>query len=230
MNSLFAELQDVFYGIEKKYVTFAGYIVLAALLVGGSYVGYTTWKTSHNEKAQVALMESMNDLNMAMRAMGNAQVPELEVQQLFKSVKTDMELGYSKYKWSSIAPFFLVYQAQAMTHMGEKEEAYALMKKAVGLFSSSSPYHMMYSIQVALRAIDLGKTEEGLAQLTTLAASKHGMADMANYYLAHYFLEHDNKAKGKELLQGIVERAKKSADNGLMPFQQLAAQQLEAIV
>jgi hypothetical protein len=230
MNSLFAELQDVFYGIEKKYLTFAGYLMLAALLVGGSYLGYTSWRTSHNEKAQISLMESVNDLNTAVHAMGNAQVPELEVQQLFKSVKTDMEIGYSKYKWSSLAPFFLVYQAQAMTYLNEKEEAYSLMQKAVGHFSSSSPYHMMYSIQVALRALDLGKLQEGESQLKVLAASKNDMADMAAYYLAHYYLEHDNKAKGKELLKSIVERAKKSSENGLMPFQQLAAQQLEVIV
>lgn len=230
MSSLWSELQDVLYSVEKRYVTFFGYAVLAAALVGGSYYGYSAWRTSSNAHAQLALTESLQDLHIALQAVGNPQAAETEVQELFKTVKTDMGLGYKAHKWSTLAPFFLVYQAQAMTMLGEKEEAYQVMQQATRLFSTSSPYYMMYAVQTALRAIDLGK-QEGVDALKQLAASKHGMADMAAYYLARYYHQEGKNAEAKEVYSRIVEQAKKEAQQGgVSPFAQMAVQQLETIL
>lgn len=120
-----------------------------------------------------------------------------------------LQNGYEQHKHGKLAPFFLVFMADAQVKQNKLAEAVATMKEAIEALPSDSPFIDLYKIKYVLMRKDLPDEvdqDAGLADLRTLAyAQENHNRDCALYYLGlHYWLLND-LAQAKTIWQELTE-------------------------
>lgn len=231
--ALFTELYntvEIWY-YSHSYPRYILWSVCAVAILGGSYAGFTMWRSRLDQRATTAIHDALVEYNTALAAATQPGTAQKDIDHLFENVARDMELGHNKYGYSSLAPFFKVLQADALSHLGKHEESYAAIKNVYRSFSASSPYYIIFGIAEAERALALPEHQsEGLKLLQDLAASSNALQDLAQYKLAEHLLAKGEKAQAKELLLKITEAAQKLDPQMVSEVDQRAAYLLETIV
>lgn len=205
--------------VQKNDTIRLAVILIGVIVIGGvAFFGYRKYRVSREVAAQL-------DFGQGLREYMRGAVRETmwpEVQEIFKA-------GYDRNKSSSLAPYFRLFEANALIEQEKKEEALVIMNEALSMLSSSSPLYTMYATKRALLNIDLGK-DDGLEQLKQLAHDeKNVQRDLSLYYLGlYYWSKNDIDAAQREwrLLISLKNNDPKATSEWI----NLAEKKLEQIV
>lgn len=193
---------------------------IAALALGGAYYGYRWYNAGQEEVAQRMFAQNVQEYDRAVQEGKKED---------WASIEAIFKLGYSQYSGSSLAPYFLVYQAQALIKQDKMQEAKEVLDKAVSSMSSSSPLQPLYAMKLALMTMDTD-AKAGIDQLQTLANdSSNKFSDAAAYYLGEYYWTHNEGGKAKEVWQKMIETTKTDKKLGQSPWAAMAQTTLEQV-
>ena len=183
------------------------------LLIGGVIIvlvgvgfGYRWYCNSYNQKAHAALAEAIELFERANRE---------STATLWDETDRALSQGYSDYSSSSLAPYFLAFQAQVALrkshHSESSAQARELLKKAVSQMSAGMPFYAMYVIQLARMNMDAGSPElekEGREKLNELAHDKNfAERGMALYYSGLRFFETGDREQAVKEWAPLFEEA-----------------------
>lgn len=197
ISSLFGIKQESSY---MKYARALFGIVVGVALLGSAYWGYFSYKTSQEKQAQKILSECIEQFERASYpgSMGS----------LWPSVEMACQLGYEQHSSSSLAPYFLAYEADALLAQKKDNEAIAVMGNMMNLLSSDSPLYDMYATKYALMQLDAAdeKTHvDGLNALQALGSKESNkQKDIALYYLGSYYESVNDIAAAKNTWEQLV--------------------------
>lgn len=183
----------------EYFEKFRTYIISIAVITVGMLGIGTYWYLSHvkyEQAAQQALSEVLAEYNRAYES------PEL-----WQDVEVGAKTGYRQYGRSSLAPFFLGLQSDALLQQDKQDEALALMNDMTAKLSHRSPFYYLYQIKLArikLHSDQEDTQKEGLQQLTSLAQDqKNPQQDEALYYLGLHYDAQDQQDKAQEIWQQL---------------------------
>ncbi len=190
--------------IERyKTVLLVSGIVLGVVIGGGVY--WHLARTKQQELAQATLSEVLNE---TIRAQQNIELwPEIEV-----AART----GYQQYSSTSLAPYFLAVQADALIEQNKNSEALALMSESLAQLSQTSPLYFIYATKQARVMLDSEDEKikaEGLEQLISLSKNNNNLQkDETLYYLGSYYMNGGEKEKAVVAFNEIIEITKNQTD------------------
>lgn len=235
MNSIESFLKSNFNFDIKGY--FAQKQIRYALIIGSVVVlgaaGFYTYKWYRKgvqQAAQKAFSEAMETYNQALSLeYAGESVSSKEKETIWDEVEIAFKTGYNQNKRSTLAPFFLVYESEALLRQGKIDQSYDILSQAVNQMSKKSPYYYLYSIKQALFEIDKKDQQKGVARLNELIQDKNNVfKDMAAYYLAEYYWANKDFKKAKELYQSIdVEQKTDKETSSLINNVKMRLQQLQ---
>lgn len=157
-------------------------IVGAFALTGLAWWGYQSYRTSLNERAQVAFMQQVELFEKTRTAKETTP-------QAWRNFATDLGCAYQKHASSDLGPFFKTLQAQAFLEAGDREQAISTLAQAYNAMGKKSPLSYLYATKLALMRFDSEKTEvheQGKQELQALADDRHNPhRGMAWYGLWH---------------------------------------------
>lgn len=205
---------------NNLYVRVAGIVCGITLIAGLGVWGYRWHRTGREQKAQEAFSSCVREFERAEQD-----------QNLWGNAELVFRLGYEQNKSSSLAPYFLAFQAEALLHIDKRAEALSCMAKAVAALSTSSPVYNAYATKLALMKMDAPEPEtqqQGLSELTKLAQNTNNNSrDMALYYLGLYYWTSDDLVKARETWNDLLPFAEGEFAS---PWARLALHKVEQIV
>jgi len=218
--------QDLF-NHSKRNNHYNREITIAILLVAlsaGAYYTYRWHKQTKDNAAHLLFAQNLEELERVMQ--DGKQEDWASIQILFK-------LGYDQYPKSSLAPYFLIYQAEAMVKQGQLDQAITTMQHAVSLMPSDAPVAGLYKTKVALMELDSSNADlhkTALESLHALAKDAHSNAqDVAAYHLGLYYWSHDDMAQAKTVWTDLIDAVKSKDKTGQSPWAQKAQEKLNQI-
>ncbi len=197
---LFSELWESEYNIVRSYGKSLGIALLVIIISLCSYGGYRWYVVSLEHKAQETLAEHMQEYQRAVKAGASDEIFRMEM--LFAS-------DYMRHKKSSIAPLFLLFQADAQIQQGKDTEALDALQNTIKALPAKSP--MMPLIKTKQALVQLDNHDEAIQQrgqqeLIQLARDeKNQFSDMALFYLGRYYWSHDNLGEAKKAWQELID-------------------------
>lgn len=167
-------------------------LLVAALGYGGFRV--YKWRIAEREsKASTMFSESMQ---LYMRAQ--------EGEEQWDDVAGAFSLGYEKNSSSQIAPFFKLFQADAVLQQGQKEQARQLMDAGISELPKGSQLADLYKIKKALIDLDEEETKaEGIAALEKISEASCPGQSIASYYLGSYYWQQGETEKAQKLWESL---------------------------
>lgn len=180
--------------------------IVVGVGVGGFYIN-----SYFNDRKQLRAVAALDE---AMQTYYTALSTEFDWSKkdqkgAWDEVELAFQVAHEQNSSSSLAPSFLIYQAQALVAQGKLDEAAKLAAKAVGELSECSPFYSLYQLMHASILIDAGD-ESGVAKLKELANnSKNSYPEMTQYYLAQYYLSQDQVAEANKIFKQLASKGGK---------------------
>lgn len=148
-----------------------------ALIAAAGWFGYQ-WYTRRVEQQAYADLASMSESYKKAVALQDAEK--------IKDSERAFATAAQKYKNSSLAPYFLSYQADVLVRQDKKAEALVVMDQMISKINTQSPLYYYYVLKRALMQLDAGSAEVqqvGRQELARLAQdTTNPVRDMALYY------------------------------------------------
>lgn len=175
---------------------------LTAFLVGVTvWFAYGWYTVNQGRKSQMILSECIDEYQKMLESKDA----------VWSEVFLMNELGYEQAQASSLKPYFLVMEAQALARQGKVVEAINQLDQAEAAIPSNVPYKNYYHLTKALIQLDTQDVlvqQQGLSELQRLAHNESNIfQDAALYYLAEYYAAHDDfekaQAERQLLLDGL---------------------------
>lgn len=184
------------------HVPYARKAMLAMLVfVVGSmgiftYRWYTQWQ---GEQAHAALAQAIELFERAQQGSDSA---------LWQEAERAFELGAQQNASSSLAPYFVAFQAEVAFKQGNVEKARELMAQVVKSLPKSSPLYHAYSVKYARMNIDSGQAdliEQGTKELEQEAQDvQNPERDMALYYQGLIPFEQGDRAAAQKIWDLLI--------------------------
>ena len=196
-------------------------IVLTIAVAGlAGWWGYKWWNQQREAAAQKSFSECLYTYQEALQGKDES----------WSNAATLLGIGYEQHKSSALAPYFLVFCADALFKDGQKEEALEKLDRAIQTLPKSSPLLSLYKTKQALIHLDDSWTQEaGLQELKALADDEgNSNRDMALYYLGLYYWTQDKVNDAQMIWQQLVD-AFKHEKFGASPWAARAKTKLETI-
>lgn len=178
-------------------------IALAILVAAGLAVavfGYRWWSQHTTAQAHASLAQAVELFERADQE--NTQAAWGEADRAFSQ-------GYTQHAGSSLAGYFLAFQAEVALRQGNAETARELLSKAIQAMSATGPFYGAYKIKLALLQIDAGNPDlvaAGTQTLQQLANDpRNNDRDMAVYYLGLRSFQGGDRAAAEKIWQPLVE-------------------------
>jgi len=117
-------------------------------------------------------------------------------------VEGAFSLGYEQNSRSQIAPFFKLFEADAVLEQGRKKEALAMIESGIGEIPKDNPLISLYQVKVALIYLDSEDKivkNKGVEQLEKLAEDACAAQALALYYLGSYYWQEGQTEKAQNL-------------------------------
>lgn len=176
---------------NSKWMMYVGLVAAIFLTFFILRSGYH-WHTNRvNAAAQQAFSSAMEHFSKAQSSKTD----------MWADVAAEFKMGYEQHSSSSLAPYFLAYQAQALLQQGNRHEAITVLETAIKDMSSSSPLFSIYKTQKALIKLDSEDghmREHGLQELIALSQdTKNQHRDEALYYLGLHYMNSGNIAQAQ---------------------------------
>lgn len=202
-----------------KWLIASGVIVVA--LMGGWYY-VNVYQVQEDARAHATLSEVLTEVTRA------TSKPEV-----WQDVEIAARTGYRQHKGSSLAPYFIAIQADALLQQGNTQEGILKLSEAVNSLSKDAPLAHLYQLKLArLQLADTDTQSQGLAVLQKLSQAEDSLVqDEALYQLGIYYAQQQDSSQARATLQKLVD-AHKDADNALgqSVWVPLAQDQLERLV
>jgi predicted negative regulator of RcsB-dependent stress response len=199
-----------FVGSARDYVNQSRYTQLSAVLlfvVGLSCIGYYSysWRSAAKQReSERALFYSFEGYRKA-RSLEFRPDAQDHLEELWDQVDMDFQNAYDQNKSSSLAPYFIMFKAQALVSQGEVVKGLELMRTVIKDTKNVS-FQYLYKTTAALVELDNAKTEkEGLTNLQTLSTDKNNpFTDMALYYLGEFYAAQGDIQKAQAAWDTII--------------------------
>ncbi len=201
-----------------RTITIALTVIVAAL---AGYWGYRWWQHKREAAAQKALSECLYAYQEALQGKGEST---------WGNVASLCNVGYDQNSFSTLAPYFEMFNAAALLKKGDRENAIRTMEAAINDLSDHSPFLNLYKTKLALVKLDDEMSaQEGLQMIKALAENKNNEnRDMALYYLGLYYWTQRNTQDAKVQWKTLVEEFK-HAKIGASPWMAEAREKLETM-
>ena len=162
---------------------------LVLVLCAGAFAAYHWYSIHREEQAHKVFARSMEEFEQAVTGDDMSK---------WSSVEQAFAAGYKSYSSSSLAPYFLAFQAEAQVQQNKLEEARTTLANSLKHIAKSSPLYYLYATKLALMSMDaedMSVHESGKKMLAQLADDqKNPQRDMALYYLGYCsFVAHDRE-------------------------------------
>jgi len=192
-------------------------LVAAGGIVG--YRGYSWWIRQREQTAQKAFSECLGEYHQALYGQGGS----------WSNVAMLFNIGYENNSSSKLAPYFLVFYADALLRQGKKDEGLIKFDEAIKMIPADSPLLYLYKTKQALVQLDSEEKETGLAVLKELAVDEKNIyRDEAMYYHGLYYWDADNMHEAKTIWQQLADEFKQEK-YGASPWASLAKDKLDQI-
>ncbi|HJM68456.1 MAG TPA: tetratricopeptide repeat protein [Candidatus Babeliales bacterium] len=203
---------------QNKYTQVGTVVFVFLLLSVGGYFGFSWHRANRQLDAQKAFMDSFSSYGKA-RSLEFRPDAQAHKEELWDQVDMDFQAAYDQNKSSSLAPYFVMFRAQAMIEKGEVEAGLELMRSVQKDFGSNSPFSSLYKVTAALVELDNAKTAtQGLASLKALSEDKaNQFADMALYYLGEYYSSQGELQKAQVVWDKIINSEPKKLPEYIIP-------------
>jgi tetratricopeptide (TPR) repeat protein len=218
---------------NKKQVLLG--FVLVALLVAG-FFGHSWYAKQQAISAHRTLVEAMKVLEAPIKKSSSKknsdEISFATSDEKWTKVEEVFAQGYSQYKYTGLAPMFLVYQSQASINLGKHDEAISLLKDAIALMKNTD-IQDYFRVKLALLSIDSERDDlkqKGLQDLRALAENISSAAqEFALYEIGLYFWDEKDFGQARSYWQQLlVKFAGRNARSG-SSFVPLVKQKLSLI-
>lgn len=223
-NALLEIYQSIFGGVGQKSGKFSRAVTVIALVVGIGYGGFRIYRwriESREAQAQVVFSESMRLYHQAKASL-----------EKWDDVVGAFALGYEQHRSSSLAPFFQLFQAQAMERQGKSAEAVRLTRTALETLKPTNPLYGFYQTKLALMQLDSADatvSEVGLKELKMCGLDESNRArDMALFYLGLHYWDNDDIENAGETWEKL-KSLKVQEGKEVSPFVALAEQKIKQL-
>lgn len=156
---------------------------LAALFVLAGWWGYNQYAQARDRRAQLAFVEQLERFE-AMRINPDADAVSWE------ALERGFARGYVDHSTSSLAPFFLAFQAEVLIRKGLRDEALIIMDQAVAAMPKNTDITNLYAVKRAVMRLDSDRPEmsaQGKRDLLDLAQDvRNSSQGLAWYHLLEY--------------------------------------------
>lgn len=174
---------------RRLWIAITVFIISTGVMLTGWW-GYRTFSIARDRRAQLALVEQLDRLN-TVRANSSADPIAWE------ALEVGFGRGYVEHSSSSLAPFFLAFQAEALAHMNKHDEALQVLDKGVGLMRPNTDVYYLYAIKRAVMRLDSADEKisaQGKRELLDLAQTgRNSSQGLAWYHLLEYAIIHGDE-------------------------------------
>jgi len=168
---------------DRRVLYGMGGIVLGVLIVGGGYWFHRHRTEQYNQDAQVAFSYHLERMDL-LSTNTSAQAGD------WTALEESFGVEYSRYKDSSLGPYFRAFQSEAALRAGDREQAIALLAEAVRAMGSAAPLYYLYMVKLGVMQLDSHNEqhhESGMHDLLQLAQDTcNPYQGLAWYHLWHY--------------------------------------------
>jgi len=191
--------------------------VIVLLIFGGGWYYFKVYRVQVQESAHSALTETFQEIPAA-----------LENPEKWNDVEVAAKTGYRQNSSSTLAPYFLGVESQALAQQNDLSQAIQTLTKAIKSLDSGSPFYYHYKISLARMKLDTDdKITEGENELFALAEdAENPYQDKALYYVGMYFITKNTLAEAKKKFEQIISLKDKFKNS---PWVDLAQEQLERL-
>ena len=184
-------LFDALYSPEVHRIALIAGLGAAALIAG--FYGYRWHVGRADERAQRFFSESYKEYAQALASDNPSWV----------TVEGAFKAGYKQAGSSSLAPYFLAFEADALAQQDKMQEAIAVLDKGLNAMGTRSPLYPLFAIKKAAMQLDAGDSalvSTAIENLKKLADDKQNIyRDMALYYLSSFYKAMGDETKAREL-------------------------------
>lgn len=178
-----------------------GIYLLSALLIGsGSWFGYKYYRKSIERKSFAQFAESLDDYYKL------AAAPTTKT--AWQDAQAGLEARAKTNSGSSLAPYFVALQADALLKEGNRDAAIATYAKVLSQLPKNSPFIPLYTIKHALIQIDSAEEATRLAGMKALEAiaadNNSPVQDMALYNLGYLAWVSNNIAAAENNFRKLI--------------------------
>ena len=192
-------LSEISSYLESKKIRRA---LIVSIIIGVGAGGFYINRYMQNKKQQKAITV----FNEAMQTYISALVMSIDTSKKEEASWDEVELAfqtaYQQNSSASFAPFFLIYSAQALAAQHKYSEAAKMVGDVLSKIGDKSPFYDLYSVMQANFLID-GGDQAGFEKLKFLAENSKSCQDVAQYYLAQYYLSQDQNEYAKAIFNQL---------------------------
>lgn len=199
-----------------------------AVIVGICAFGYRWYSTHRAQLAQKQFSDGVKEYTNAVTGQPGHQN--------WSMLGALFELGAQEYGKTSLAPFYLGYQADALVKNDQLADATTVMTRAATALPTNSDFYYSYALKQALMSIDVAEAagvspEDAERNLLDLAYNKNNpQRDAALFYLGRYYLAKNNPAQAREVLTELTHAFPERETSGASPWVKEAESLLKRIV
>jgi tetratricopeptide (TPR) repeat protein len=208
----------------KQLRLIVGGLIAVSAFVGAYYV-YGIYIYNRDLRAQASFAEGYELYEAALGVDLSSEKASSKEKTLWAEVEMAFNSGYNQFSSSTLAPFFLAFQAEALVRQGKLEDAIQTMKMMLAVLPKRSPFLGIYATKKALMLIDSSdeaQKKEGLEELIRVADdTNNGNRDMALYYLGNYYATVGDIAQAQERFKQLEEFGKQGKNPVPSPWASL---------
>jgi hypothetical protein len=200
---------------KMRYVKEALIVVAALLVLGCSYFVYAWYQQRQNRHAFAALVEISKSYETALQKHREQKDTSLseETENPWEDTQLLLEALASAHKNSSLAPFFVMYQAEVELHAhADYDKACQLMEQGVRRLAKNSIYYDMFNLKRIKMLLDSPMQDvrdRALAELERCGEQKNNYyAPEALYTLGAYHAYYGNMDKAIDAWKKLAQQEK----------------------
>jgi tetratricopeptide (TPR) repeat protein len=203
ISMIFGDITDAVHhqlmrGKGKQYIKIIGITAGISVFLLCGFLCYRWYRVGVEQNAQKVLSENIAQYN----AMLQAETKNWEyIVQLFQA-------GAESQSHSSLAPYFLAFQADALIQDGRFQQAFEVMTRMVQALPKSSPLYSLFKTKRAMMCLDMNDEaiqKEGVQELIALGRDKTNLQnDVALYQLGEYYLAKNDVTEAVNVWKELV--------------------------
>ena len=188
--------------LEYKWVRSVIVVGLVVSATVGGYYWYHNFTFKRQGGAVAAFDQATQIYYKAIAA--ELGVGDKDTEASWSEVEMVFDTAFQEHKNSSFAPYFLIYQAQALANQKKYDLAAKAAGQALSQLNQSSPFYDLYQILHASILLDSGN-QAGVLELQSVIGRNGAYQQMAQYYLAQYHLSLGETEIATKLFREIAE-------------------------
>ena len=195
--------------------------LVVALVASIGYGGFKLYKWRIAERESRASTMFSESMQLYMKAKAGTEQ--------WDDVAGVFSLGYEKNSSSQIAPFFKLFQADAVLKQGQGKEARQLMEEAISQLPKGNSFVDLYTIKIAL--IDLDSEDKSIKEsaievLEKISGVSCSGQSLAIFYLGSYYWQQGQTEKAQALWAQLPEAQEQEFGAGA-PVRDLVANKID---